>query len=415
MPRLQYDSEQAVSVPKSTIDLLDQVTILENSPGSIINDAELLLEFIGPEGLPTAGKTCLLPISKLDELNARMTRPAPHGLKRPQQKSLPNLHGLYLILRASGLLRVEGSPPKAQLTLNPKFYTVWKSLNPTEKYFALLDAWLIDASPEIIGERGGMMHNYLTNLNWLIQKLEPTKTTIIDERRGALYGSDNMIVALMAMFGWIEFEYRQPEKGKGPQVRSIEMLPFGDAMVEVINHHWLNRAVEIEEGEDEDEELSLRSAYERFFPELKNGLPQEDWDQQNGRFTWKVSLGEVWRRIETSSDNDLDELAHTILSAFDFDNDHLYCFEMRDPRGRHLQIAHPLMDDAECWTDQVQLGALPLKAGDLMTFIFDFGDNWQFDVLLESVTDNPSPQKKRPKVIAKRGKAPKQYAYADEW
>jgi hypothetical protein len=51
-----------------------------------------------------------------------------------------------------------------------------------------------------------------------------------------------------------------------------------------------------------------------------------------------------------------------------------------------------------------------------MTFVFDYGDNWQFDVELESVDARKS-RLKHPKIIAKGGKAPKQYDYDgdDDW
>jgi hypothetical protein len=46
--------------------------------------------------------------------------------------------------------------------------------------------------------------------------------------------------------------------------------------------------------------------------------------------------------------------------------------------------------------------------------VFDFGDWWEFNVVLESI-DEPDPKFKKAEVIDQKGKAPKQYAdYADE-
>ena len=57
---------------------------------------------------------------------------------------------------------------------------------------------------------------------------------------------------------------------------------------------------------------------------------------------------------------------------------------------------------------EVQLGELPLQVGESMKVLYDFGDNWQFSVKLESI-DPPGSIKKLPKVIESKGKAPEQY------
>ena len=79
-----------------------------DGPGTALTDFETLLQFIGNAGLNTTSKYYLLPQSKLDELNQQMSRPVMHRLKRPQQRSFPHLHGLYLMLRASGMAVGEG-------------------------------------------------------------------------------------------------------------------------------------------------------------------------------------------------------------------------------------------------------------------------------------------------------------------
>lgn len=58
----------------------------------------------------------------MDELNERMSRPVVHRLKRPQQRSFPHLHGLLLILRASGLGISQRKPPSRRLTIDPARY-----------------------------------------------------------------------------------------------------------------------------------------------------------------------------------------------------------------------------------------------------------------------------------------------------
>ena len=48
-----------------------------------------------------------------------------------------------------------------------------------------------------------------------------------------------------------------------------------------------------------------------------------------------------------------------------------------------------------------------------MTFYFDFGDNWEFSVLLEAI--NPSDKKHQKPVIKESfGKAPQQYVHWED-
>src|SRR5262245_4577388 len=120
--------------------LRDQV-ITADQPGPVLHDFLMLLDFLGPEGVEATGKYHLLPIKSLGELNQRLSRPLHLQLKRPQLRSHPYLQGLNLLLRASGLGRIQGTGTKARLVLDPDMLAQWDDLNPTEQYFNLLEAW----------------------------------------------------------------------------------------------------------------------------------------------------------------------------------------------------------------------------------------------------------------------------------
>src|SRR3954453_3409679 len=127
--------------------LRDQVISLDE-PGNLLPDFEAVLDFVGPDGVATQGKYNLLPMKFIGELDRRLSRPLNLELKRPQIRSHPYLQGLNLLLRASGLSRVEGAGAKARLVLVPDMMAQWDRLNPTERYFHLLEAWLRFGSGE---------------------------------------------------------------------------------------------------------------------------------------------------------------------------------------------------------------------------------------------------------------------------
>jgi hypothetical protein len=54
------------------------------------------------------------------------------------------------------------------------------------------------------------------------------------------------------------------------------------------------------------------------------------------------------------------------------------------------------------------VGELPLAPGDTLEYTFDFGDNWKFQLALESIAP-PDKKLKRARIIESRGKAPQQY------
>ncbi len=72
---------------------------------------EAFLRFFAERETPVTG-THQLPRRLLPEINARLAHPLALGLQRPQQKSYPHIHGLYLLVRASGLTCLEGTAEK---------------------------------------------------------------------------------------------------------------------------------------------------------------------------------------------------------------------------------------------------------------------------------------------------------------
>ncbi|MGH9840010.1 MAG: plasmid pRiA4b ORF-3 family protein [Blastocatellia bacterium] len=153
---------------------------------------------------------------------------------------------------------------------------------------------------------------------------------------------------------------------------------------------------------------AYREAILPYFPEWQNSLTlPPSGEPRDGLFTFKVSLGKIWRRIVVPGHSSLESLQSTIQHAYDFDNDHLHCFIYKDRFGRTVWVKHYDMDEPP-FSDQVTIGDTPLRPGDTMQYLFDFGDRWEFGVLLEAI-DPPDPQIKGAEIIESHGKAPKQY------
>ncbi len=110
---------------------------------------------------------------------------------------------------------------------------------------------------------------------------------------------------------------------------------------------------------------------------------------------------------------DFDSFSSCILDAFDFDDDHLYMFSYRNRFGMLENLNHPYMEEPPD-ASKVLIGELSLKPGAAMNFLFDFGDNWKFDVKLERI--DPADKKiKGPVVLESHGEAPDQYSDWDDF
>jgi hypothetical protein len=137
------------------------------------------------------------------------------------------------------------------------------------------------------------------------------------------------------------------------------------------------------------------------------------WTFRKGVHVFKVSLGpDLWRRIAITGDLTLDDLAEAIIGAFEFTYDHLYRFSYRNRFGVETRIDHAYLEEGP-WTSETRVGDVPLQEGQSMTYLYDFGDWWEFDVTLEGV-EPPYPAMKAPAIVDARGEAPEQYPSWDE-
>jgi hypothetical protein len=391
----------------------------------VLHDFQIVLDYVGLQGVKAAGKYNLLPLEAIGELDQRFSRPLRLELKRPQLRSHPYLQGLHLLLRASGLGRTEGTGAKARLTVDPGMLEQWQGLNPTERYFNLLEAWLLLSRPEMVGERGSWLR--MDSLGPVLEMWQtiPAGAKKFDLKQPVhVYvsgiGREFYHLALADLFGLMAVDLPQPPVQPWAPA-AIKHLPFGDAALSLLRNQvllpWEGEG--LEEDADEEEPTGppwfgeWQPLFQPYFPEWRNNLVVPEAEVCEGTFVFKVSLGKVWRRIAMPSDASLDDLVHWILRSVDFDSDHLYAFAYRDHFGASVRAEHPFCDGEGPSADDVLIGELPLEPGQSMTLTYDFGDSWRFDVKLESI-DPAGRRLKKPRILDSHGEAPEQYPRWDD-
>ncbi|WP_035984237.1 IS1096 element passenger TnpR family protein [Leptolyngbya sp. KIOST-1] len=430
----RLDWNEAIALSPDHQATLQSQTITATAPGTILRDLEIALAAIA-RGVPLSGKLQHMPAKVAADINQRLSQPIAIAMQRPVQKSYPNVHGLYLLLRATGLAQVVTEGSKAKLVVNPEIHQSWQQLNPTEQYLSLLEVWFLRSHPEMLGEErsGRMMMGDRCLQAWpfLTKKANATFANYAAQDRLAYYPSFYNL-ALMEMFGFITITPGQPDPKKGWRFKKIVVQPWGkavmatfDAATEVVASNWpgiLDPALPLGD---------LQPLLRPYFPEWHRCLALPTVEFRPGRHVFKVSLGKIWRRIAIAADATLADLSDLIRASVDFDDDHLDMFTYKTPTGLSVKAFHPF-SSGDLYTTEVKIGDLPLSVGGTMEYLYDFGDNWQFSVVLEAVEPEPEPPKgfqnakvkktrqtkgKSTKaagnIIESHGEAPEQYPGAD--
>jgi hypothetical protein len=414
------DQEKLASLSRDQQRLLREQVVDERRPGRILADFETLLGFIGKAGLTVSGKHNLLPLGLLPQLNARLCRPVEIGLERPQQKSYPNINGLYLLLRATGLAYVKAGGTKPLLLLDEGALLSWHSLNPTERYFTLLEAWLLHSRMEVLGEYRDPQGPLLRCVQFL-ERVPEKGVQIAGHKsmeQSIAYSPGLPNLALLDLFGLVALEPGKPGVGKGWTIARACRLPFGDALLKYVfqlRYSEKDFLGLVWGGESPAEFVfgELQPALRPFFPAWRNNLVLSRTEFRDGTYIFKVSLGKTWRQIGIAGHQTLDALSAIILRAFQFeDTDHLYRFIYKNRFGILTEVNHRYVEEPP-FTSEVRIGELPLQVGASLTYNFDFGDDWRFEVRLERI-DPTDPKIKKPTIVASHGQAPQQYPNWEE-
>ena len=132
-------------------------------------------------------------------------------------------------------------------------------------------------------------------------------------------------------------------------------------------------------------------------------------------YRFKVSYrgaDDVWFLIETSAKHTLDDLHSAIIDAADFDDDHLHAFYLSGRAwDKETEYGH---EDAR-YSSAISIRKLALRLKQRILYIFDFGDQHEFDVqLIETSSEPPREMLARPRVIEQHGEMPPQYPDWDD-
>ncbi|MBT7301669.1 MAG: hypothetical protein HN849_19255, partial [Victivallales bacterium] len=372
----------AKTLSKKHRQILCDQSVTGTAPGPILHDFTALLQYVQKNEI-LLSKTGLFPMKALYPVNEAMHCPLAIGLARPQLRCLPNIEGLYMVLRATEMVRVEHKGKKRSLRPDEEAITNWETLNEVEQYVHLLRAWLLQADTGLVGRNHSSSGRPLLLDHFQFVNIVPRlrKCASGDLLSHLQYRPGHHNVALAELFGLVAIAHEPARNGQGWAISRIKSTPFGGALCALLKKMMPELAEFFFLTEEEAAFAHWQQCMMPLFPQLKRDLVLPEQEPPNGTYTVTASLGDVWRRLAVPCTCYLAELASAVLHAFEFDQDHLYEFRVEGRFGGNGRISHPEVDEPP-YADETSMGDLGLQAGQEFLFRYDFGDEWHFGILV---------------------------------
>jgi hypothetical protein len=113
-----------------------------------------------------------------------------------------------------------------------------------------------------------------------------------------------------------------------------------------------------------------------------------------------VTKPPVWRRLQLRADTRLDQLHEIIQAALGWENYHMHVFSFGEEEFGVPDRELGFSDER-----RVTLGELIAGAGDRFRYTYDFGDDWQHEIVVEDLLD-ADPDTHYPALVAAKGACP---------
>ncbi|MBX2840404.1 MAG: plasmid pRiA4b ORF-3 family protein [Flammeovirgaceae bacterium] len=363
----------------------------------------------------------------------------PHN--KVQQLKYTVVSLFFHVGKATKLIHLNNEKSSIFIEVNEEQFEYFQSFNKIEKYFSMLKGlWTLCNIDELKEDdyNNGLteaVSDFLTDIGEKIDKKKAFKKIELHNL--------GQITKQLGFLGWWDFTEKNYHKSDRKYVDSIKINSFGKFLIpKLVDErplsYWNYYSRENEsylydpfflfqmEKEDIDEDIIDKQLEkvenEPFLEVFKKELGEDvlgkelnmETETRAGIYIFKVKMNnQIWRVIRIPGSCFLDELHRAILDAYDFENDHLYVFYpegklfsgigYHDERGSG---ATPLA----CETKIEELGLVERQT---MKYLFDFGDHWEFDVVLEEVSGDDSVLD-GPELIKSKGDAPDQYPDYDE-
>lgn len=352
----------------------------------------------------------------------------------------------FAIAKEVGLIVCESIKGGKSIYLASEKYSVFKALNIFSKYITILHIWycFVDAESQY-NERGftAILSRLLDEIFAQLARTGSEQWIEYKEDESQVFGTKGKPVQLMMEhyyitacnlrdLGFVIFEESEKREKyfNWPIIEKLKPTFLGVIISQACAQRSyarfnvyadeaysdMFRENDVTSGVDVEEETPpFITPFLVCFPpdsiDLQgvNTLVFENDDANDGRtFEFTVALSKkCYRTIRCSPKHTFEDLHLAIQDAFEFDNDHLYSFYLDGKRYSRYAINSPYSEEPP-YADEVCLGNERLVNRQRILYLFDYGDCWEFDIVLniknESGTDLPNPE-----IVKSVGDPPEQY------
>lgn len=453
---IMEDSDEIVGELSTIFPVEDQKNKGEHKqyPVQLINDFEIFINYFG-NNVPITKTKGHISRKHLVELNRRLSVKNDRASIHIDQIAYPYIHFLYYIAISGRILKKRSTTLQLTDRLD-----LFEKLTLPEKYLFILETFWVDLNWDELFDRSyfHITHSVQETFYNLIRAMNSSFSE--DEREfneiiGEIAIQTRNWNHFLLYFEWLGFwKCEKDQKAINEHYRknhyfasSITLTEWGSQIIPILlfdrNLQFWNIPLRREFGEINpipgspledpifilpekvDNVLSVSDAgvgdaifidaLKKCFPgeDVKNSLPREVKSFVKGQHTFKVIYTKgVWRSLVLSGNHTMEQLHELILEAYDFDDDHLYSFFMDGKKWSNKCIVSKEDGSGNMQANDIRIGEVGLFVGQSFMYLFDYGDEWTFTVLVEEILENNISLIK-PHIKEMRGNAPNQYEYWD--
>lgn len=193
-------------------------------------------------------------------------------------------------------------------------------------------------------------------------------------------------------------------------------------LLEIVSDIYENMEIEREdELSDSGRDAAAKSAYKNYIDRFLQGEEEKlsgifrdttaSDKAQTIDLQVSVRFTDCVRVIRMNLEDSLYDLHDAIQRAVSFDDDHLFSFTVGVGMMKRTYLHPEAMNRSTDLSAETRLCELNLRKGQKFTYLFDFGDMWQFDICVLEIREGAVDM---PEVIRAAGDSPEQYPCYEE-
>lgn len=416
----------------------EKLIITPEYPSYIVRNFRTFLTYLSTHPIKLTKSNGYLTRKDLIAIYSQMKGEKEEVPSHATQTGYPIIHLFYHLSTVLEFLKVVRTPSSVMAVMDNQQVESFMGLTATEQYLTLLESFWMEANwNELHGGKRGTAPN---NVNYLFEQLEsiPANQEIeLNQYREInrdllFYGQFFYYFAYFGFWTFTRDEESDSKKSKRTIAKSITLTPFFKEIADALLETWdpfrddpMEESLELfasifnlpnelmneRELEQSEETESLITLLSPLFSkeELTTTLKKKPPSFKIGTYQFKVSLSSsCWRILQLTSSHTLLDLHDLIQKAFGFHDDHLYAFYM-DGKKYSKHFYNSPMDQQGPYVNEVKLGELDLYEGQSISYLFDFGDEWEFHIHLLKISEEE--EAGGPQIKETFGEAPDQYGW----